>query len=116
MYLDAIKRSELLKWQNEHSETRAYRTVKNIRTILMTILEDAYKDEIIPKNPLKLVDVPTGDDVVIKNPFSFDELYSIIDNASISMRAYFVIGFFTGMRTGEIIGLKWSDIDFELAL
>lgn len=29
------------------------------------------------------------------------------------MRAYFAIGFFTGMRTGEIIGLRWSDIDFD---
>ncbi|MFA6191711.1 MAG: tyrosine-type recombinase/integrase [Sulfurimonas sp.] len=113
MYLNDIKRSQLLKWQSKLSETRAYRTVKVIRTILMTILEDAYKDEIIEKNPLKLVSVPTGDDVIKKQPFSFDEIYTILDNAPESMKAFFAIGFFTGMRTGEIIGLKWSDIDFD---
>ncbi len=113
MYLDNIKRSQLLKWQSDLSQTRAYRTVKFIRTVLMTILEDAYKDELIQKNPLRLVAVPTGDDVIKKQPFSFDEIYSILDNAPESIRAFFAIGFFTGMRTGEIIGLKWSDIDFD---
>ena len=29
------------------------------------------------------------------------------------MRAFFALGFFTGMRTGELIGLKWEDVDFE---
>ena len=113
MYIDDIKRSQLMTWQNKLLETRAYRTVKMIRTVLMTILEDAYKDELIMKNPLKLVDVPKGQDVKVKKPFSHDEMYAILDNAPDSMRAYFAIGFFTGMRTGEIIGLKWSDIKFD---
>ncbi|MCE7792314.1 tyrosine-type recombinase/integrase [Salipaludibacillus sp. CUR1] len=25
----------------------------------------------------------------------------------------FLLGIFTGMRKGEILGLKWSDVDFE---
>lgn len=112
LYLHEIKRSQLLQWQNNLSEVKAYRTVKTFRTVLMTIFEDAYKDELILKNPLKLVAVPTGDDVLKKKPFSFEEIYSILDNAPESIKAFFAIGFFTGMRTGEIIGLKWSDIDF----
>lgn len=112
-HLSDIKRSELLKWQNELSETRAFRTVKTIRTVFMTILEDAFKDELIEKNPLKLVAVPTGADVMKKQPFSLDEIYTILDNAPKSMKAFFAIGFFTGMRTGEIIALKWNDINFE---
>ena len=113
IYIDDFKRSQLLQWQNMLSETKAYRTVKMIRTILVTIFEDAYKDELIKKNVLRLVPVPTGEDVIKKQPFSFDEIYTILDNAPESIRAYFAIGFFTGMRTGEIIGLKWSDIDFD---
>ncbi len=113
MYITDLKRSQLLNWQNQLSEARAYRTVKRIRTILMTILEDAYKDELIEKNPLKLVAVPTGDDVIVKQPFTFEEIYLILDNAPKNIKAFFAIGFFTGMRTGEIIGLKWSDINFE---
>jgi len=38
---------------------------------------------------------------------------SILDGVDIRMKAYFAIGFFTGMRTGEIIGLKWSDLNFD---
>ena len=29
------------------------------------------------------------------------------------MKAFSALGFFSGMRSGEIIGLMWSDIDFE---
>jgi len=29
------------------------------------------------------------------------------------MRAFSAVGFFTGMRSEGIIGLKWSDVDFE---
>ncbi len=29
------------------------------------------------------------------------------------MTIIFALGFFTGMRIGEVIALKWSDIDFQ---
>jgi len=41
------------------------------------------------------------------------ELFSIIKAVPLKMRAFFAIGFFTGMRTGEIVALKWEHIDFD---
>ncbi|MCD8490916.1 MAG: tyrosine-type recombinase/integrase [Geovibrio sp.] len=29
------------------------------------------------------------------------------------MTIFFALGFYTGMRTGELLALKWSDIDFS---
>ena len=37
----------------------------------------------------------------------------VIDNVRKDYRNYFIIRFFTGMRTGEAHGLKWKYIDFE---
>lgn len=114
MYIDDIKRSDFLQWQNNLLvKGLAGKTIKTIRAILMTILEDARKDEIIEKNYLALVDQPKIEPVIIKKPFSIEEMYQIIDNAPKKIRAYFALGFFTGMRTGEIIALKWSEINFE---
>ncbi|MDF1877413.1 tyrosine-type recombinase/integrase [Sulfurimonas sp. SAG-AH-194-L11] len=108
-----IKRSDFLQWQNNLTDKLAGKTVQNIRAIFMTILQDALKDEVIEKNYLSYVKTPKIKDVIIKKPFTVDEMYKIIDNSSENIKAYFAIGFFTGMRTGEIIALKWEDIDFE---
>ncbi|MFP3366339.1 site-specific integrase, partial [Pseudoalteromonas sp. SIMBA_148] len=37
----------------------------------------------------------------------------IIDNVRVDYKPYFTVRFFTGMRTGEIDGLPWKNIDFE---
>lgn len=107
-----IKRSELFLWQNKLLETLTGKTVKIIRTVLMTILQDAYKEEVIKRNYLKLVDPPKLEETREKKPFTVEEIYKIIDNAPEYIRAYFAIGFFTGMRTGEIIALQWENVDF----
>ena len=47
------------------------------------------------------------------DPFSLEEVKLVIDNVRKDYRNYFIIRFFTGMRTGEAHGLKWKYIDFE---
>jgi len=46
-------------------------------------------------------------------PFSLDEVELIIRNVRTDFRNYYTIRFFTGMRTGEIDGLKWKYVDFD---
>lgn len=47
------------------------------------------------------------------NPFSLDEVQRILSTVRVDYKNYFVVRFFTGMRTGEVHGLKWKYIDFE---
>ena len=49
-------------------------------------------------------------------PFTLDEVQRILTTARPDYRNYFVVRFFTGMRTGEVHGLKWKYIDFERRL
>lgn len=49
-------------------------------------------------------------------PFSLEEVYRIIETVRPDFKDYFTVRFFTGMRTGEIDGLKWKYIDFEKRL
>lgn len=46
-------------------------------------------------------------------PFSLSEVQSILATVRADYRNYFVTRFFTGMRTGEVHGLKWRYVDFE---
>lgn len=46
-------------------------------------------------------------------PFSLAQVQTLIATARPDFRHYFVVRFFTGMRTGEVHGLKWKYVDFE---
>lgn len=113
MRVDRIKPSQIATWQNKLLENLASKTVQTIRIVFNTILEDALRDEYINRNPISLVKSPSGEETRIKKPFSIEEINKILDFITPKMKAYFAIGFYTGMRTGELIALKWTDIDFE---
>lgn len=49
-------------------------------------------------------------------PFTLEEVRQIIANVRPDFRPYFTVRFFTGMRTGEVDGLKWKFVDFERRL
>ncbi len=49
-------------------------------------------------------------------PFSLDEVKKIIDTVRLDFKQYMTVRFFTGMRTGEVHGLKWKYVDFERRL
>ncbi len=46
------------------------------------------------------------------NPFTLDQVQAILSKARPDFHDYFLIRFFTGMRTGEAHGLKWKYVDF----
>ena len=47
------------------------------------------------------------------DPFSLQDVQSILATVRADYRNYFTVRFFTGMRTGEVHGLKWRYVDFE---
>ena len=49
-------------------------------------------------------------------PFALEEVKKIIDAVRPDFKHYFTVRFFTGMRTGEVHGLKWKYVDFDRRL
>jgi integrase len=88
---------------------------RNYLSVLKGILDVALHDEIIDKNPMVHVKLPKYHAPRI-HPFNSDEVQRILE-ASEGHNFNFVyllaMGFFTGMRTGEILSLKRSDVDLE---
>lgn len=106
-----IKASELRLWLLNFD--RANKTLLHYISVLSGIFKEAYYDEIITKNPCDFIKKPKlqKSNVV---PFREDEIKKILSNAkNINFKNYLYIAFYTGMRSGEIIGLKKIDIDFE---
>lgn len=49
-------------------------------------------------------------------PLSLDEVQKILNVCRPDFRNYFTLRFFTGLRTGEVHGLKWKYVDFDRRL
>ena len=125
-----ISAIQLMDWQNELLETLKASSVKKYRTVFNCILEDARKEfvngkKIITENPFRDVDVPKDVEVFIDDdedldhydnkvdPFSLEELDTLLSKAKGYIINFIGISNRTGMRPGELVGLRWSDIDFD---
>lgn len=79
--------------------------------IVNLAFENAILQNFITHNPTKDITKPKFETDYKPNPFNLEEI-SLILNDDNFYRNMFCIAFYTGMRFGEIIALKWSDIDF----
>lgn len=117
-----ISRSDLLKFRTTLTkvpgrngrESLTNNTINKIMDPLRRIFEEAadryqFTTPFIRIKPLK---IPKSD----VQPFSINEVTSIIDTVRPDYRLYYTVRFFTGLRTGEIDGLKWKHVDFEQRL
>lgn len=46
-------------------------------------------------------------------PFTLNDVRRILETVREDFKPYFIVRFFTGMRSGEIHGLKWEYVDFQ---
>ncbi|WP_369407677.1 tyrosine-type recombinase/integrase [Sulfurospirillum tamanense] len=88
---------------------------KGYLTVLKGIFDVAYYDDIIQKNPVLHVK-PEKYTTPKINPFTADEVKALLEYVKGTNFNYvylMAIGFYTGMRTGEILALKKSEVDLE---
>ena len=107
---------EIERWQNQLLQKYKHLTVQKFRSILFSIYDKALHNDLVLKNPLEKVTAPkVQNNIKIEeiNPFTEKELNQIIEHANGYMKNFIKLMAATGMRPGEIIALKWSDIDFE---
>lgn len=109
--LSKILTTDLKSWQSKLlEEGLSGSRIRNIRNVLRGIMQDAMDDDLISKNPfdnLKGVSVKAK---VPKHPFTLDEVKYILENETGWFKNFLTVAFFTGMRTGELMALRWSDV------
>ena len=89
-------------------------TIKQINSKLKTCLDSAEKNNYIEKNYCKLVEIPTDTKDKKIEVFSVDQQKQFAEAVKgHKLELLFLTALCTGLRIGEISGLKWSDIDFD---
>lgn len=106
-----LKVSHVEKWRNDLLQRFTAKTVKEYQIVMRGIFQKALHDEEIGRNPIDALD-----NLKVKKPhvvpFMPHEVKLILDTAQGWFKNYLALGFMTGMRVGEIVALKWENVDF----
>jgi integrase len=90
-------------------------TVQKLHHVLHKALVQAMKWDLIPRNPADLVKAPTPTPKQMR-PLSTHEARRLLEaagDAKDRLEALYVLAIHTGMRCGELLGLKWEDVDLQ---
>ncbi|PUD09218.1 site-specific integrase [Helicobacter pylori] len=118
-----LKESDKLKKITQERITRYHEatlklykknTIHNLNANLKSFLAFCEQERFLNKNPYYAITLKNAQEAKAIDPFSLEEVKTILENApSLRLKAFLMVAFFTGARTGEQLALTWEDIDFN---
>jgi integrase len=118
--LRAISVRMVQQWQDKLEATLGHESVMACRSILNRILQTAEDERLIPFNPLRKVRAPrrpVDPEVVFgrvqQRTFSPQQFGRFLAAGPVFYRDHFIVHVGTGLRSGELLGLRARRVDLE---
>lgn len=112
-----IKQIDIQRYFNtvksENGEPLAKSTLDKQKMILKSIFEAAIDNDLCYKNPVKNIKYQRVSETAEKHVYTKKQAKIVLDYARKNGLIDIVIMLETGIRRSELLGLQWSDIDFE---
>ena len=121
-YIGSIKLGELrpmalenmlieLRKRTSHGKPIQEATVQKYLTVVSAVLSDAKRNEIISKNPARMIDLP---DTKHRKQFiptdqQVQDLILALLDEPYHYKLFYVLAMYTGCRRGELCALRWND-------
>ena len=110
--LTELTRGDLKAWVAE--QTFGIKRVSNLLLPMRGAFAQAMEDGQIQTNPFigwtpKKVAPPKEEEII--DPFTQDEVRAILEHCGGQVHNLFAFAFWTGLRTSELIALRWEDVD-----
>jgi integrase len=91
-------------------------TVRKMHVVLQKALDQAVSDGLIPRNVAKGIKLPQTNKKEIQ-PLTPEQTRALLDTArGDKLEALYVLAIATGLREGELLALKWEDVELEDAV
>lgn len=92
------------------------RGIQQTHAVLRNALQSAMRDELVFRNVAKLVQVKTPRYEVGRG-LSVEQARTLLrDSKSDRLHALYVLAVYLGLRRGELLGLRWSNVDLDQEL
>lgn len=90
------------------------RLVQQVHAVLRNALQAAVREELIQRNVAKLVQI-SGPTYEVKRGLTIDQARKLLVAARLdrSLYALYVLALYLGLRRGELLGLRWEDVDLD---
>ncbi len=114
MPLAAIDYSACQAWVNELSTRRAPATVVKAAQIMGKVMKTAVRARMVPHNAMAEVKLPRiveSEDIYL-TPAQVETLADAMGEVGARYRALVWLGCYAGPRIGELLALRWTDLDF----
>lgn len=121
MLISEFKPTHFKDWQsnavqaNGSGKPLSPKSIIDVRSILTSAFDELYMDEEIDSNPMHRVKRLTRTKPE-PEPFTPVERELILAEMTGSVRNMFEFAFWTGLRIGELLGLRHKDVDLELGV
>ena len=121
-YIGSIKLGELrpmalenllieLRKRTSHGKPIQEATVQKYLTVVSAVLSDAKRNEIIGKNPARMIDLPETKrrQQFIPTDQQAQELILALLDEPYHYKLFYVLAMYTGCRRGKLCALRWKD-------
>jgi integrase len=106
-----ISKQDVTAFRNDLATKVSAKTANHGLKCIKMLFKSAKRDGVISEDPSEFVDTVRREQGVKKQPFSMDQLRSILKEADEEWRSMIYFGLYTGQRLGDIANLTWSNID-----
>jgi integrase len=98
---------------NKVADGLGARSIQIVHSTLRTMLSEAIREELIERNVATVVRPPSVERVEVQ-PWSTEEAGRLLAaSADHRLHALFAVGVALGLRKGELLALRWDDVDLE---
>jgi integrase len=117
-YLDSLNTDHIVELlRNMQQRGLSTNTIKRVRSNLHLICQNALRHRYIGHNPVALVRTPKprqNEKSQVQPPLTLSEAHALLDSVvGTALEGIVHVGLHMGLRRGEVLGLQWSDIDFD---
>ena len=112
-----LKTEHIIAWMNELKRSgKSTNTINGARRVLTGMCKYAARTSVIPFNPVLATDSmrrQVGEKSQVREPWNQGEMNQVLRAvvANSKLDCFLHLMMHTGMRPGEVLGLRWKDID-----